>query len=303
MQTFEYQSTDGTTIAAYRWPVTRPRAIVQIAHGGAEHAGRYQALAEALNNADYSVYAEDHRGHGRTAQLNQGPGKVGPENAYVRISEDVTTLSGIAASENPGLPLFLMGHSLGSLVCQRILLQHSDSYQGAILSGSPDIHSVAAARELVAAEAQRVGRDEISEVLEQAILAGFSSAIPDAETEQDWLSRDREQVQRYIDDPLCGFPLCTGAWLDLIDAMLCTADEATVRTIRPDLPIYIFSGEADPVHSQWQAISRLHDNYSHAGLTDILVRSYPGGRHEMLNETNRQQVVEELLAWLDKHTP
>lgn len=301
--TFDFPGAQGTPVVGYHWPTSDPRGIVQLVHGGAEHAGRYDEMAQALNGVGISVYAEDHRGHGLTAQQHGRPGDTGPANSFVNICEDVMTLSRLARGQYPDLPLFLFGHSLGSLITQRILLSHSDLYQGVILSGSPDINTVAAARELVAAEAERVGRNGVSDVLEEAIISTFANAIPDARTSQDWLSRDPAEVQRYLDDPLCGFPLCTGAWLDLIDAMLCTADRSGVQTVRTDLPAYIFSGSADPVHNNWEAVSRLHSNYCHAGLTDIQVRSYSGGRHEMLKETNRAQVMEDLLLWLETHMP
>lgn len=303
-QTFIFTAPDDTQIYCHRWPVEKPTAVVQIVHGGAEHAGRYHALARALNEQGYAVYAEDHRGHGRTGEINTKLGDMGEANAFERVCDDVLALGRRASVENPNVPLVIIGHSLGSLITQRILLQHSDKYQAAVLSGSPDILGIAAGADLVHAEVDRLGRDQVSDVLEEATVDNFANAVPDAETPFDWLSRDRQQVQLYADDPWCGYALCTGVWQDLIAAMLVTTEvSAVAATLRRDLPVYILSGSDDPVHADWSAIERLAGNYRDCGLLDITVKNYPGGRHEMFNEINRDVVVAELLDWLDSKLP
>jgi alpha-beta hydrolase superfamily lysophospholipase len=299
-QTFIFTAPDDQQIFCHRWPVEKPTAIVQVVHGGAEHAGRYQDLAGALNARGYAVYAEDHRGHGRTGEINTKLGDMGEANAFERVCDDVLALGRRAKTENPGLPLVIIGHSLGSLITQRILLQHSEEYAAAVLSGSPDITGIAAGAELVHDEVERVGRDQVSEVLDAATVENFAAAIPDNKTPYDWLSRDEEQVKLYAEDPWCGYALCAGVWQDLIAAMLVTTElPAVAATLRRDLPVYIVSGSDDPVHDQWRAIERLEANYRQCGLQDITVKNYPGGRHEMFNEINREQVVAELLEWLD----
>jgi alpha-beta hydrolase superfamily lysophospholipase len=298
-QTFIFTAPDDTQVFCHRWPVHKPRAIAQLVHGGAEHGGRYEGLARRLNQQGFVVYAEDHRGHGRTGEINTKLGDMGPANAFERVCDDVLALSERARIENPGIPLVIIGHSLGSLITQRLLLQHSELFTAAVLSGSPDILGIAEGAELVHAEVDRVGRDQVSEVLERATVENFAAAVPDAQTPQDWLSRDPEQVRQYREDPWCGFPLCAGVWQDLIAAMLVTTEcSAVAAALRKDLPIYILSGSNDPVHANWSAIDRLVDNYRKCGLEDLTVRNYPGGRHEMFNETNREAVVAELLQWL-----
>jgi alpha-beta hydrolase superfamily lysophospholipase len=298
-QTFIFTAPDDTQIHCHRWPVEKPSAIVQIVHGGAEHAGRYNSLARALNRQGYTVYAEDHRGHGRTGEINTKLGDMGEANAFERVCDDVLSLGRRATTENPGVPLVIIGHSLGSLITQRILLQHSEEYAAAVLSGSPDIMGIAEGAELVHAEVDRVGRDQVSEVLDAATVENFAAAIPDAESPYDWLSRDREQVKLYADDPWCGYALCTGVWQDLIAAMLVTTEvSAVAAALRKDLPIYILSGSDDPVHADWTAIDRLAANYRDCGVQDITIKNYNGGRHEMFNEVNRDEVIAELLDWL-----
>ena len=299
-QTFIFSAPDDQQIFCRRWRIDNAQAIVQIVHGGAEHAGRYAALANAFNRCGYTVYAEDHRGHGRTGEINTKLGDMGEANAFERVCDDVLALGKRAKAENPGLPLVIIGHSLGSLITQRLLLQHSDLFAAAVLSGSPDILSISAAAELVHAEVNRVGRDQVSDVLEAGTVEGFAAAVPDAKTPHDWLSRDPEQVQLYIQDPWCGFALCAGVWQDLIAAMLVTTEvSAVAATLRKDMPVYILSGSDDPVNGNWSAIERLEGNYKQCGLADITVKKYPGGRHEMFNETNRDEVIAELLNWLE----
>ncbi|MEH6592302.1 MAG: alpha/beta hydrolase [Halioglobus sp.] len=298
-KTFIFSAPDDQQIFCHHWPAQNPKAVVLIVHGGSEHSGRYETLASELNQRGYSVYAEDHRGHGRTGEINGKLGDMGPANAFERVCEDVLALGARAATENPDTPLIILGHSLGSLITQRLLLQHSALFAAAVLSGSPDIFAVANAADLVHAEVQRLGRGEVSEVLEAGIVAGFNAAFPDESAAHAWLSRDAGQRQLYEDDPLCAYPLCASAWQDLIAAMMVTTEAMVVAAIRKDLPLYILSGEKDPAHGDWRAIHRLEDNYRLAGLEDMTIKKYMGGRHEMFNEINRKEVTEELLDWLD----
>ena len=298
-QTFIFSAPDDQQIYCHRWSVKKPDAIVQIVHGGVEHGGRYARLAATLNEQGYSVYAEDHRGHGRTGEINGKLGDMGEANAFERVCDDVVALSTRARVENPGIPLVILGHSLGSLITQRILLHQSDLYAAAVLSGSPDILNVAAAAELVHAEVDRVGRDQVSEVLESGIVEGFAAAFPDATNPHAWLSREEAEIRQYEQDPWCGYALCAGAWQDLISSMVVTTElPAVAAGVRRTLPIYMLSGSEDPVHNDWQAIYRIAGNYRQCGLEDVTVKKYIGGRHEMFNETNRHEVTVDLLEWL-----
>ena len=298
-RTFIFSAPDDQQIFCHHWPAQRPKAVVLIVHGGSEHGGRYETVASALNLRGYSVYAEDHRGHGRTGEINGKLGDMGPANAFERVCEDVLALATRAATENPDAPLIILGHSLGSLITQRLLLQHSAQFAAAILSGSPDIFAVANAADLVHAEVERLGRGEVSEVLEAGIVAGFNAAFPNESEAHVWLSRDAKQRQLYEQDHLCGYPLCASAWQDLIAAMMVTIEAPVVAAVRKGLPLYILSGEKDPAHGDWRAIHRLEDNYRQAGLENLTIKKYMGGRHEMFNEINRKEVIEELLDWLD----
>jgi alpha-beta hydrolase superfamily lysophospholipase len=294
--TFKMTAPDGTDVHCCRWLPAEPKATVQIVHGGAEHAGRYARLDGALVESGYGVYAEDHRGHGHTAA---SLGDMGPPNGFENTCDDVTRLGTHAKEAHPGLPLVILGHSIGSLITQRVITGAGETYRAVALSGSPSVDVLTNASVLVDDAIAANGRNAPGDELQMQIFASFLEGLGEIRTPFDWLSRDPVEVDKYIADPMCGFALNVGAWRDIIDGALPTTDAELVRQIPQDLPVYIFSGDADPVHDNGGAIAQLSDRYEAAGLQNVRVRLYEGGRHEMFNETNRAEVTDELLAWLD----
>lgn len=300
---------DGVDIAVFRWlpAVGTPRAVVQIAHGAAEHARRYGRLAGELTGAGYAVYANDHRAHGETAAADRGPGLAGPD-AWNHVVTDAKQLTDLIAAEQPGLPIVLLGHSMGSLLAQDYLPRFGDGLAAAVLSGttgsSPLEDDELKAQILAAAVEQ--GPDEPSEQF-GLLFADFNDpfvegAGPDGPTGFEWLSRDADEVKLYVDDPWCGFLLSNGfvaAMTEGLDAMWAEGYE---RTIPIALPVLIICGDQDPVGQNGEAVHTLTDRYRNVGLevTEIL---YPGARHEIFNETNRDEVHRDLLTWLDRVLP
>jgi alpha-beta hydrolase superfamily lysophospholipase len=296
---FTLDRQDGAAVYCYAWVPDSVRGIVQIVHGGAEHAGRYARLAEALTARDFAVYAEDHRGHGRTAPDASSLGDMGPANGLDRVCYDVLALSQHAREAHPGVPLVILGHSIGSLITQRVLIANGGDYDGAVLSGSPSIGVLLDADDAVDELVNTLGRDAPGDELQMQMFASFLETLGDIRTPFDWLSRDEAEVDKYIDDALCGFALRIGAWRDIIDAARLTVNDEAVANVPNDLPIYVFSGDADPVHNGGEAIDSLCDRYAKAGVSRLQRRMYKGGRHEMFNETNRDEVTADLLCWLD----
>jgi len=286
--TFSYTSADGTKIAAYRWdPDGAPRAAVQLAHGMGEHARRYEHVARALNDAGLVVHAQDHRGHGASAR-GQGadPEALGDlgKGSWAGLVDDIGLLSAHIRAEHPGLPLILLGHSMGSFAVQQYLFDHSGDADGVVLTGTAAIDLLESALDL-----------------DQPIdLAAFNAPFQPARTDYDWLSRDEAMVDAYVADPRCGFGIDTGSARAMFAGARRGADPAQVAAIRPDLPLYIAAGEADPVNGGLALLTPLADRYRAAGLTDVTVRTYPDARHEILNETNRDQVVADILEWIDQ---
>jgi len=278
---FSFTSSDGLLIACARWDSRGPvRGVVQIAHGMGEHIGRYLETIEALVSVGLTVYGNDHRGHGRTARDVADFGDFG-EGGFDLLVEDMVRLSHMATEENPNLPFILFGHSMGSFAAQQYVLDHSREIDALILSGSGALDGLARLA---------TSAPEGSNVLN----ANFEPA----RTPFDWLSRDTAVVDAFMNDPLCFAQLQPKAFASFLGAASELSDPLRLRDIRDDLPIYLFSGSEDPVGQQLDGVELLIRRYEKAGLYDISHDFYLGGRHEMLNEINRLEVRERLLAWI-----
>ena len=281
---FTYPAKDGTEIIGYRWdPAGQPRGAVQLTHGMGEHVQRYGALARALTGHGLVAYGQDHRGHGGTARSADELGQLGPDG-WTQLVGDIDLLVSRIHDEQPGLPLVLLAHSMGSFAVQQYLLDHSDRVDAVVLTGTTALDQLEPALDL----------DKPID------LAMFNAAFEPARTEFDWLSRDEAIVDAYLADPRCGFGIDTGAAKDMFAGARRMADPGQVAAVRPDLPLYIAAGELDPVNANLALLNVLVDRYRAAGLTDVTVRTYPGARHEILNETNRDEVVASILDWLDR---
>ena len=295
---FELRADDGQSLLARRWlPEGRPHAIVQIAHGLTEHSRRYARLAAALNAAGYGVYVADMRGHGPSAPAAD-LGHFADQGGWDKVVGDLWTLNRLIAAEQPGTPIIFLGHSLGSFLGRGFIAEHSDALAGAALSGSsgkpPAIATLG--RLIARAERLRLGKRGKSDPLFAMWFGDFNKPFRPARTAFDWLSRDEREVDAYVADPLCGFPFTTQLAIDVLDALPRVTGRENLAAIRKDLPIYVFSGERDPVGAN---IKGLIADLNAAGFTKLTTRIYPGARHETLNETNRDEVTRDLIAWLD----
>jgi alpha-beta hydrolase superfamily lysophospholipase len=281
--TFRYTSSDGAQITAYRWdPEGEPRAVIQLTHGMGEHAQRYEYVARALNDAGFAVYAQDHRGHGASADPD-ALGDLG-QGSWTALVDDIGLLSAQIRADHPGLPLILVGHSMGSFAVQQYLLDHGADVDGVVLTGTAAIDVLEPALDL-------------NQPLD---LAMFNAAFQPARTDFDWLSRDETIVDAYIADPYCGFGIDPRSTKLMFVGARRVADPAQVTAMPSDLPVYIGAGEVDPINGGLALLTPLTDRYAAAGLTDVTVRIYPGARHEILNETNRDDVLSEVVEWIDR---
>ena len=281
---FTYPAKDGAEIVGYRWdPAGRPRGVVQLTHGMGEHVQRYDALARALTGRGLVVYGQDHRGHGATARHADELGQLGPDG-WTQLVGDIDLLVSRIRDEQPGLPLVLLAHSMGSFAVQQYLLDHSNRVDAVVLTGTTALDQLEPALDL----------DKPID------LAVFNAAFAPARTEFDWLSRDEAIVDAYIADPRCGFGIDTDAAKGMFAGARRMADPGQVAAVRPDLSLYIAAGESNPVNANLALLNVLIDRYRAAGLTDVTVRTYPGARHEILNETNRDEVVASIIDWIDQ---
>jgi alpha-beta hydrolase superfamily lysophospholipase len=299
---FDFRADDGRTLLARRWlPEGPPRAIVQIAHGLAEHSARYARLAAALNSAGYAAYANDHRGHGPKAAAHD-LGHFADEGGWDKVVGDLWTFNRLIAAELPGTPIIFLGHSLGSFLGRGFIAKHSDALVGVALSGSNGKpRAIATLGRLIAREERlRLGKRGKSDPILQMWFGEFNKTFKPARTAFDWLSRDEKEVDAFVADPLCGFPFTTQLAIDVLDALPHVTSRKSLAAIRKDLPIYVFSGERDPVGAN---IKGLIQDLKAAGFTELTTRIYPGARHETLNELNRDEVTRDFIAWLDGIEP
>jgi alpha-beta hydrolase superfamily lysophospholipase len=298
---------DGVSIVVHRWlPAGEPKAVVQIAHGASEHAARYGRLAGELTAAGYAVYADDHRGHGLTAGELERFGVAG-EDGWNRMLEDEKELSDHLLATHQGRPLFLLGHSMGSFIAQGYVQRWGDRLRGLVLSGSAGSFSDKAEGlgERVDAAIAREGRDVPSMDFAMLFL-DFNDPFVDTApatgpTGFEWLSRDPDEVQRYVDDPWCGLPLSNGFVADMAAGLEATWEPQNEERVPRQLPVLNIAGDQDPVGESGASVHDLSERYRKAGLTvtEIL---YPGARHEIFNETNRDEVHRDLISWLDSLT-
>ncbi|MEM9465164.1 MAG: alpha/beta hydrolase [Actinomycetota bacterium] len=283
---FTYIATDGTEVGGYRWdPAAAPTGVVVVNHGMGEHAGRYARLAGALTASGKVVYANDHRGHGRTAASTGGPGVLGP-GGWPGLMADIAQLVEHATTAHPGLPVVMIGHSMGSFALQQYLLHHSEQLAGAVLSGTSAIDVISA------------GIDPDQEV----DLSAFNAPFEPARTEYDWLSRDDAEVDAYVADDWCGFGLDPAGAASMLSSLAEAADVASLVAIRGDLPIYLVSGTADPLAGGGDLIELVASRYRDAGVSDVTVALYPDARHEVFNETNRDDITDALVTWIAART-
>lgn len=269
---------DGQRLHTYRWaPDATPKAIVQVQHGLAEHAARYRRFAEALTGAGYLVHAADARGSGLSAV--GGYGDWGPDG-WPGWVDDVGRLTAHIRRDEPDLPLGLLGHSMGSFATQQYLLDHADDVDAVVLSGSTEVSWLV----------------PVLDADEPADLSAFNEPF-EHRTGFEWLSRDEDEVDAYVADPACGWEAPP---LDGIATLAAAADPGRVAGIRDDLPILVVSGTDDPLAQGGATVEALAASYRQAGLTDVEVRLYEGARHEVLNETNRDEVTADIIAFLDR---
>jgi alpha-beta hydrolase superfamily lysophospholipase len=289
---------DGTPLHLVQWETeAAPRAVVQIVHGMSEHAARYDGLAQALTAAGYAVYGNDHRGHGRTAPTPGELGYFGDAAGWRACVDDLAVVQRRMGTDHPGVPLVLLGHSMGAFLAQQLAGEQGEALAGLVLSGSYRESPLVArcGAMLARVERLRLGRRGHSRLINALTFGAFNRRFAPTRTAFDWLSRDEAEVDRYLADPHCGFPPSVQMWIEVLDGLAAGLPSPPSR-----LPVCIMNGDLDPVCAADATALKLVASFRDAGIDRIAQCIYPDARHELFHETNREEVAGDLISWLDR---
>jgi alpha-beta hydrolase superfamily lysophospholipase len=302
---YTLDSPTGATLNLYAGEAEAgPKGIVQVGHGMAEHAARYERLAAEINRAGFHFIANDHRGHGHTRAPDASLGIFSAGDGGQKVLDDMLAVNRHARQKWPGLPLFYFGHSMGSILGLAYCIRDSEQIDGAALwnSGVDAGPLLRVFRLLLKAERFFKGSDTPSRIAERLTFEDWNARFKPNRTAFDWLSRDEAEVDKYVADPLCGFPCSSGLWLDVTGLIVNGADDTELAKIRNGLPMFLLGGGADPCSSQGSAMTRLAGRLRKAGIADVRDIVLPDTRHETLNEINRDEATAMLIGWLRMHT-
>lgn len=294
---------DGKEIFTYKFQCDDDvvvKGVVQISHGMAEHGARYKEFAKLLTDNGYNVYVNDHRGHGKTAKDLINAGYLANENGFDYLVDDIHTLTQIVKEENKGLPLILFGHSMGSFASQHYAIKYSNEIDGLILCGSNgDFGSILNLANCIVKMVTKIkGRTYRSKFIDRLFFGNSNKNFNPKKSDVDWLSRDEKEVSKYINDPMCGFICTCGFFDDFIQGLKFIEKKSNILNVRKDLPILIISGDKDPVGKDGKGIINLKSRYEKTGIEDVRCILYKDGRHEILNEINKEEVKTDIMKWI-----
>ena len=297
---FYFESSCGIRLHGYRWePDGTPKAIVQIIHGIAEHVQRYDHFARYLSGLGYLVVAEDHMGHGKSVceQVPRGCFAGGWDAAV----EDCCRLMEKTMAEYPGVPYILFGHSMGSFLARSVLIKRPDSgIAAAVICGSAWMPgAVLQGGRMISGLLMRgKGANEPSELLQKVMFSGYDKRIDPVRTPCDWLSRDEQIVDAYMEDPLCGFAPAPTLANAMMNGLLYIQKTSNLNRMKKDLPVHFIAGGEDPVGAYGEGVRKAVQMFIRSGMKHVSVKLYPGCRHEILNELNKEEVYQDVADWM-----
>ncbi|WP_342566665.1 alpha/beta hydrolase [Psychrobacillus sp. FSL K6-4046] len=303
-QILEAKMSDGHLIYVMKCiPSDTPIGHVHLMHGLAEHIERYDAFIDFLVDQGFIVSGHDHRGHGKTAGKNGQLGYFADHAGFERITEDVREVLLTVREGISDVPLILFGHSMGSFVARRYMQKYSDSLSKVILSGTAfDPGVMGNMGKLIGKVASKIKSPQAeSPLLNSLAFGGFNKKIDHPETPFDWLTRDEEEVRKYIEDPLCGFVPSNQLYVDMFGGMRAIHKESEIMKIRKDLPVLIISGGKDPVGKDGKDVFKVAEGMKKAGMKNITVQLVEGARHELLKEIGKEQTMEFIYKWMMKN--
>lgn len=281
-------------------PDAEPRAIVQIIHGIAEYIDRYDEFMSFLADNGIIAVGTDHLGHGKSIESEEQTGFFAYDNGWDYAVRDEEVLR-LAMHENyPELPIIVFGHSMGSFMARTLLIRYPDAFNAAIISGTGNQGAALVNGGLFMGNLVTglKGAHHYSKFLNNLAFGSYNKIYDNPKTEYDWLSRDEANVQKYIDDPLCGFIPSCSLFRDMMTGVKFITNKKNLTAMNKDMPVYFMSGDMDPVGECGKGVQKAYNNFLEAGMKDVSIKIYPGGRHEMLNEINKDEVYTDILAWL-----
>jgi len=296
-------STTGAKIRLYSMKASsKPKGVVVVAHGMAEHGGRYERFANHLVTNGYHTLCYDHRGHGETVAYGAPQGMFAPQDGLQKVVEDMGAVVTHANKENPKLPIILFGHSMGAIIGLNYCIKHSDKIDAAALwnAGVDGGALLVVYNLLLKVERMLRGSDTSSFTANKLAFEDWNKKFAPNRTPFDWLSRDEAEVDKYIADPMCGFMASNGLWLEIVKAIKIGANDNELTKIRNDLPIHLSAGGKDSCSDYGKAVERVHTRLKKTGIQDLALTIDPDNRHEALNELNRDNTMTEFVAWLDE---
>lgn len=277
------------------------RGVVQIAHGIAEHSKRYMPFMEFLAENGFVAAANDHLGHGKTAADESELCYFAPKNGWDLVVEDMDQLHRVEAAKYPDVPYFVLGHSMGSFLTRTYIIRHPEGLKGAIISGTgqnPGI-VVSSGKLMAKLEILDHGDKYRSPLLDKLAFGNYNKGYDTVRTNSDWLTRDEAIVDEFIADPLCGKVATAGLFKDLMTGLQFIWKTENLNKMNKAMPVYFFAGDKDPVGANGENVKKVYNRFLKVGMQDVKLKLYKDGRHEMLNELNKEEVYADVLAWLN----
>ena len=281
-----------------------PKGVVQIVHGISEYVNRYDHLARFLTDHGYAVCGEDHLGHGRTGKQDNRFGVFSHRDGWALVTDDVRALRKLMGEKFPSIPYFLLGHSMGSFLVRTYLCRFPGEVDGALLSGTGQEPGpvVAAGKLLAGLIAKRKGYDHFSPLVHDMALGAYNKQFAPNRTSADWTTRDEAVVDTYVADPFCQIKPTVSLYRDMLGGLQYIASPRALSQMDPNTPVYLYSGDQDPVGANGKGVRKVHGYFQKHGTKDLSLKLYAGGRHEMHNEINKEEVFSDVLVWLEKHS-
>lgn len=303
LEKIPFTSVAGQSLTLYLWQTDAPcRGVIQLVHGMAEHIARYDRLARALCAAGYTVAGHSHLGHGEDAREDE-LGFFGRKDGWDHLVEDVHAAHEMLLKRFPGQRFAILGHSMGSFVTREYLLRYGGDLTAAVICGTGWFPSplCSVARAAAALCGVFGGWQKPAPLVDRLMSKDNNKAFAPARTPFDWLSRDTAEVDKYMADPRCGFLFTARGYYDMFTGLKSLSRLHRLAALPGDLPVLFISGDADPIGTQGKGVSTVAQQFRDAGVRDVTVRLYPGARHELFNETNRDEITAELIDWLNRH--